>query len=313
MSLENLDAIIARLRIVYSGDPILAEDHNDLVDAVKEIRNILEQLQQQVGAPTAPENPSGLQPHDALCELCDGGLDIACDWVAFYPISPTFDNALETRFIGTDFPSSAFSDYGDRHYIHMFPHNTEYSATYVSSEYLDKMLSWLASKYGYPFSEYLERLAFFRAYGDEYKLGLYLALKARENSLTSSQAPILRLMYNANDNIELRMKPDGNLVLVKAFYTNVGLPSTSPSVIEDINYNVVNNWLIVLTDRELKTLILISKDLTVVKTYDIPSILGYTPNYLEAEPCIGYVNNAGEKATFTYDWIWAYVRGYRIA
>ena len=44
MSLENLDAIIARLRRVYSGDPILAEDHNDLVDAVKEIRNILRNI-----------------------------------------------------------------------------------------------------------------------------------------------------------------------------------------------------------------------------------------------------------------------------
>ena len=44
MSLENLDAIIAKLRKVSSGDFILADDHNDLVDAIKEIRNYLENI-----------------------------------------------------------------------------------------------------------------------------------------------------------------------------------------------------------------------------------------------------------------------------
>ena len=75
MSLENLDAIIAKLRKVSSGDFVLADDHNDLVDAVKEIRSILEQLQEQITAPAEPENPSGTKPFDtlfALFESLDG-------------------------------------------------------------------------------------------------------------------------------------------------------------------------------------------------------------------------------------------------
>jgi len=41
MSIEKLDQIISRLRYVQYGDYVLADDHNNLVDAVKEIRNLI--------------------------------------------------------------------------------------------------------------------------------------------------------------------------------------------------------------------------------------------------------------------------------
>jgi len=50
MSLSDLDAIIARLRYVKSGDIVEVSDHNDLVDAVKKIRDILANIQ-----PSAPK------------------------------------------------------------------------------------------------------------------------------------------------------------------------------------------------------------------------------------------------------------------
>jgi len=44
MSLSELDSIIARLRYVMSGDIVEASDHNDLVEAIKKIREILDTI-----------------------------------------------------------------------------------------------------------------------------------------------------------------------------------------------------------------------------------------------------------------------------
>jgi len=44
MSISDLDSVIAKLRYVKYGDYVLSDDHNDLVDAVKIIRDILKGL-----------------------------------------------------------------------------------------------------------------------------------------------------------------------------------------------------------------------------------------------------------------------------
>ena len=308
LSLQDLDAIIARLRKVMSGDLILAEDHNDLVDAVKAIRDI---LAQQAGAPTVA-NPSGHQPHDVLCKLCEDGLDIACDWVAYYTYLPFGWTPPPVGFIATDFPSNAVSGTIEDCIYAMYPHNTEYSATYVSPEYLDKILSWLRENYRYRYSEYLEKLGYFRTSGEVRNLGFFISLKGRDNMLSSSHAPF-RLIYNLADAVEVRMKPDGCLAVVKGSYNWIGYPLSSPEVIDEVSYDVMNNWLLALTDWSLSTLLLISKDLTIIKTYDISSIIGYTPDSYDFEAFLGYVNTNGEKATFMYDWLWVYLVGYKIA
>jgi len=48
--LTELDNIIAKLRYVKYGDYVLSSDHNDLVDAVKKIREILELLRTAAAA-----------------------------------------------------------------------------------------------------------------------------------------------------------------------------------------------------------------------------------------------------------------------
>jgi len=52
--LKELDMIIAKLRIVKAGDIVLSADHNDLVYAVKKIREILSEI--AVGLPYKTEN-----------------------------------------------------------------------------------------------------------------------------------------------------------------------------------------------------------------------------------------------------------------
>ncbi len=73
--MSSLDDIIARLRqirsmtrIVKSGDIILPDDHNLLVNALDETINALETIKQQLGAPTGPPwpSPSGLSVWDFL-------------------------------------------------------------------------------------------------------------------------------------------------------------------------------------------------------------------------------------------------------
>jgi len=70
MSMERLNEIISRLRYVKSGDIIASADHNDLVDAVKEIRKILM---------CDPFGPSGIDYFDLGCKLEEQyTLDIFC-------------------------------------------------------------------------------------------------------------------------------------------------------------------------------------------------------------------------------------------
>ena len=48
MSISDLDSVIAKLRYVKFGDFVLSDDHNDLVDAVKIIRDILQDMQEKL-------------------------------------------------------------------------------------------------------------------------------------------------------------------------------------------------------------------------------------------------------------------------
>jgi len=69
VDVSNLDSIISKIRRVKYGDYVLSDDHNNLLDAIISIRDILSSI--SVGAPTAapsyppsPLSPSGLDPND---------------------------------------------------------------------------------------------------------------------------------------------------------------------------------------------------------------------------------------------------------
>ena len=69
--LAELDNIIVKLRYVKYGDYVLSSDHNDLVDAVKKIREILGVLQTAVGG--LPDEP---KPSDVV-SVASGYADVA--------------------------------------------------------------------------------------------------------------------------------------------------------------------------------------------------------------------------------------------
>lgn len=86
-TIDDLDEIIAKLRKVQYGDIILTDDHNDLVDAVKVIRDLLGVPAPAPARVPSPLYPSNLDPNDPAWTPREG-------WSKVYNFE-TFDELLE--------------------------------------------------------------------------------------------------------------------------------------------------------------------------------------------------------------------------
>ena len=129
-------------------------------------------------------------------------------------------------------------------------------------------------------------------------------MKVYEHNLITHNAPILKICYNDDVCVELRVKPDGTLVLGKGSHPSYRyMVVTNFTPVESINYNVVDNWLIITTNKNCTKLYLVSQDVDILKEFDLTTILGVSPSRIETVIGIGYINMNGEKAGYIYDWI----------
>jgi len=100
MSISDLDSVIAKLRYVKYGDYVLSDDHNDLVDAVKIIRDILQDMQEKLEAVGPPARPS---PFDPESYKPAGGWKLLEDFLSldlFLKYMRFFDYDRDTYMLG---------------------------------------------------------------------------------------------------------------------------------------------------------------------------------------------------------------------
>jgi len=309
LSLQDLDAIIARLRKVMSGDLILAEDHNDLVDAIKTIRDI---LAQQVGV-TAVENPSGMKMFETLAKLCDADISDACDIMGGLI---RFAGGLDSYLFCSDSPHTTIKYKTSDIIVQAEVYDIEYSAVLLTDASLNKMYRYLVdiAWFNY-FNEFIIPLSYQQgcppSTNYEGCIRLFAILKSHVSTISSDYVPITRIRLTntptAIDTVEVAMKPDGTLAIVKGQFKDDNLALSDSSVVSNINYNVKDRWLILLTDLCGDYLYLISDDLSVLAKINTKETVGMSPDTKtacrDAYLYVGYVNKNGEYASFKYDWL----------
>jgi len=293
MSLDELNEIINRLRYVTSGDIIEASDHNNLVDAVRKIREILSFIG---GAGVA--NPCGYKLYDFIKNVCSNGDIIACEWITFTSSDIIgYSSYYSTDFITESFMSSHFyNTVGRVSYtsdVYIYPHRASNSVGYIDIDDLNLEYEKYVSISGLEIEEYYPILGQAIKYGEFGGVGVVLSVRVKSTENLNTNAPILNIGYGDEGYLTISLTPDMKIY--------VEYPGGSIN----IDYNINERWLFIVTNLNGWIINLYDESLNNISSLDYSSLSGVDINKYSRSLNVykGYYSETQGKVTFQYDWI----------